>query len=80
MHHCNMNIRAAMLHIDCSGDIAGVLSQLTGLKRLRCSHNCLTSDAVPWSELCSLSQLTRLSLDNNCLTTLDPALFKVPCF
>jgi hypothetical protein len=56
--------------------VAGAISQLTGLKRLRCSHNRLTSGGVPWKALCSLVQLTRLSLDHNCFVSLDPALFQ----
>jgi hypothetical protein len=55
---------------------SGAISQLTGLKRLRCSHNRLTSGGVPWKALCSLVQLTRLSLDHNCFVSLDPALFQ----
>ena len=43
---------------------AGVAS-LTGLSRLRLSHNALSSAGVPWDALASLQQLRLLALDHN---------------
>ena len=71
------NCPLGSLHQSSYSAVAGAMSQLTGLKRLRCSHNRLTSDSVPWNALCNLSQLTLLSLDHNSLQTLEPALFQV---
>ena len=41
------------------------IAALTGLMRLRLSHNALESAGVPWEALASLQQLRMLALDHN---------------
>jgi Leucine-rich repeat (LRR) protein len=50
--------------------IADVLDTLQGLHRLRCSHNSLDDDGVPWEAVHAMSQLTQLRLDHNRLASL----------
>lgn len=55
---------------------ADAFGPLRSLRRLRCSHNRLADDGVPWSSLGALPSLAHLLLDQNNLTTLPPALFQ----
>lgn len=49
---------------------AGALQQLPSLQRLRCSHNRLGSDGVPWEALRALTQLSHARLDHNQLRSM----------
>lgn len=59
------SIRAADLGGNAFSCLPPDLARLTGLTRLRLSHNALISKGIPWLQLAALTQLRVLSLDHN---------------
>ena len=59
------SIRVADLGSNRLTSVPASLAALTGLQRLRLSHNQLTDEGLPWAALAALPQLAVLALDHN---------------